>query len=429
MKILILSSWGGGTSLGWRLSKEGHDVKMWIKPHKGEKSHVGDGFVKKVDSWEPLKSWADLIITDDGGMGKLAQALKKEGKVVWGGDEWSDEIELDRGKGQKTLKDVGMTISPSKEFTSLDEGLNYVKSNPKRYVVKPSGPIQDEKALTYCGKEANGSDMISMLEQYKAKWASKITKFELQEFQKGIEVGISGFFNGTDFVEPIEISFEHKKLMNGNIGPASGEMGTSMVWMGKKKIYKQSIGLMVNLLKEHKYTGYIDINCIATEKTLWPLEFTTRFGYPTIHLKMETIKGNMGNWMFDVARGIKKNFPISNPYSICVVVATPPYPFESEELYKKYSEDQEIIFREKDRQGIWPGEVLRDEKNKWFITGNGGFSVICTGSGKSIKDAQKMAYSRVEKITLPNMMYRTDIADETKEQLEKLDSWGYFKSL
>jgi phosphoribosylamine--glycine ligase len=214
--------------------------------------------------------------------------------------------------------------------------------------------------------------------------------------------------------------------MAGNIGPNSGEMGTSMVWMNKNRIYKESIGKIVELLKKNNYTGYFDINCIADDKNLWPLEFTTRFGYPTIQLKMETIKGNMGDWMLKIVKGEKANFQISNPYSICVVMATPPYPFTSKEIYKKYSEDQEVIFKAKDRTGIWPGEVQRDKNNIWYLTGESGFSVIVTGQGKSIKESQDMAYKRVESVIIPNEMHRIDIGDKTEENLKKLNSWGWF---
>lgn len=424
MNILILSQWGGGTALGWRLTKEGHRVIMWIK-NKDYKT-VGDGFIKKTPEWESLAPKSDLIIIDDSGLGKISEELKNKGYPVWGGTHWSDEIENDRGLGQKTLKDVGMTTIPSNEFTDLNKGIEFVKAHPGRYVVKPSGPIQDEKALSYCGKDEDGQDMISMLEHYKAKWAAKITKFELQEFKKGIEVAISAFFNGKEFVEPIEISCEHKKLMPGNSGPSTGEMGTSMIWMNKNKIYKESIGRMAGLLQKNKYTGYIDINCISEEKTLWPLEFTTRFGYPTIQLKMETIKGNMGEWMKKIVSGENATFKVSNPYSICVVMATPPYPFSSKDIYKKYSEDQEIIFGMKDRTGVWPGEVQRDKDNKWYLTGESGFSVIVTGQGKSIKESQDMAYKRVDAIIIPNEMHRIDIGDKTQENLKKLNSWGWF---
>lgn len=421
--ILMVSSEGNSCSLGWRLTKEGHSVLMWIKEKQYER--VGDGFVKKTPKWEGLKATSDLIIFDDTGFGKICDELRKEGKRVWGGCEWSDQIELDRFKGVETFKQIGMTTIPSKEFTRLEEGLAFVKAHPGRYCVKLSGKISEEKALTYVGKEENGLDMISILENYKAKWAAKIDKFELQEVKDGIEVAIGGFFNGNDFVEPILVNFEHKKLMPGDIGPASGEMGTSAVWMRKNKIYKESLGRCVALLKEHKYVGYFDINCIAEGKILWPLEFTSRFGYPTTQLKLETMKVDLGDWMVKMASGSKEGFDVFNPYTICVVMGTPPYPFTSKELYQKYGEDQEILFVSKDKRGFWPGEARREE-DQWYVTGENGWTLIVAAGGNSIQEAQKKTYSRIKNVIIPHSFWRNDIGSRTEERLKILHSNGWF---
>jgi phosphoribosylamine--glycine ligase len=37
---------------------------------------------------------------------------------------------------------------------------------------------------------------------------------------------------------------------------------------------------MAPLLREGGYVGYINVNLIANDEGLWPLEFTSRFGYP-----------------------------------------------------------------------------------------------------------------------------------------------------
>jgi phosphoribosylamine--glycine ligase len=58
--------------------------------------------------------------------------------------------------------------------------------------------------------------------------ADRIKEFQLQRRIMGVEVVAGAFFNGKDFIHPICVNFEHKKLFPGDIGPSTGEMGTSM---------------------------------------------------------------------------------------------------------------------------------------------------------------------------------------------------------
>jgi len=426
MNILIISEWGGGLSLGWRMKHEGHKVKMSI--HDPKWRNVGTGMIDILDDYNSSLNWADLVICDDGNMGKIAEELRKKGHLVWGGTEFTDKWESDRRLGQDILKQAGMDILPNETFKSVEEAIAFVKSHPSRYVVKPDGKIQDEKALTYVGKDENGTDLIAVLEHYK-RYGSKIASFQIQKFVKGIEVACSGFFNGKDFIEPIEVSFEHKKFMDGDIGPATGEMGTSMIWSDKQtRLYRESIERIVPYLVEEGYIGYCDINCIATPEHLYPLEFTTRFGYPTIQLKMETISGDIGELFYEISSGVDHKFPVKSKSSICVVLATPPFPFKSPEVYKKQSEDTLVIFAEgtlpDPSKGIWPLGV-RQENNKWLLAGADGGDLIVCGSGDTIDTSRSEAYSRVSSIILPNVMYRTDIGSKTNSQLKDLKDWGW----
>ena len=51
----------------------------------------------------------------------------------------------------------------------------------------------------------------------------------IQKKVEGVEIAVARFFNGSDWVGPIEINVEHKDLFNGNLGPKTGEMGT-LLW-------------------------------------------------------------------------------------------------------------------------------------------------------------------------------------------------------
>ncbi len=223
MKFLFVTYEALSADLAWQLKKEGHEVKFYC--HDQPEKDVGDGFVEKVEQWEPLKDWADVIVMDDIGFGSKADQLRSEGKLVVGGSAYTDKLELDREFGQQELKASGVNTLPSWNFDDFDKAIALVKEKPDRYVIKPSGEAQNEKELLFAGQDEDGKDVLSVLEHYKANWSKKIKAFQIQKFAEGVEVAVGAFFNGKDFIYPINTNFEHKRLFPSEIGPSTGEMG------------------------------------------------------------------------------------------------------------------------------------------------------------------------------------------------------------
>jgi phosphoribosylamine-glycine ligase len=776
MKFLFVTNESLSADLAWQLKKEGHEVKMYCHG-QGEKD-VGLGFFEKVDEWEPLKDWADVIILDDIGFGNKAEQLRGEGKFVVGGSPYTDKLELDREFGQSELNSVGVDVLPSWNFTSFDEAIEFVKKNPDRYVLKPSGKAQNEKELLFIGQEADGKDILQVLEHYKANWSKKIKEFQMQKFAEGVEIAVGAFFNGKEFIMPVCVNFEHKRLFPGELGPSTGEMGcydektevltksgwkpfkevtktdsictlnpatheieyqipkalvvfshhkkmiaiknrsidilvtpdhnmyietqqdykkkrnrfrfvrakelqsqslvtrtgkwlgeeksvfilpsvmvtdtgrtqrqvqetgtmeipmdiwlrflgvwlsdgftnkrpgegfgsyavgiskeqcpqrdeiremlkqfpvrfaeddreflcydkrlgeylskfggapekfvpdivkelsprqiriflewfakgdatqmahgfrifytssrrladdiqelllkigrvglvksrtrearrwivnhfadssrpqfeviervrkltswldrrdmtsvdydgkvycatvenhvmyvrrngkpywcgnTSMYWTRNNPVFERTLLRMKDKLIASKYVGYIDINCIVNNKGIWPLEFTARFGYPTISIQMEGVTSDWGPFLSDIARGNDAQPKTKKGYQVGVVVAIPPWPFEDEKAFKKYSEGATILFRRQALDGIHIGEVKLEEGD-WHIAGNSGYALVVTGSGPTMSDAIEKAYQNVSNVMIPNMFYRRDIGQRWTRESDKLLSWGY----
>src|SRR5207247_7927562 len=142
----------------------------------------------------------------------------------------------------------------------------------------------------FVGHEEDGKDVVAILERYKKGWSTKVKRLQVQRFIAGVEVAVGGYFNGQDFIMPVCINFEHKRLFAGEIGPSTGEMGTAMFWTQDNLIFRNTLAKMAPKLKDNRYVGYIDINCIANGRGIYPLEFTSRFGYPTINIQMEGVQ-------------------------------------------------------------------------------------------------------------------------------------------
>jgi phosphoribosylamine-glycine ligase len=773
MKFLFVTTEALSVDLAWQVKKEGHEVKFYVQS-QNEKD-VGNGFVDKVDSWEENKDWADVIIFDDIGYGSTADKLRAEGKHVVGGSAYTDKLENDREFGQEELKSVGVPTLPSWNFTLFEEAIDFVQKNPERYVIKPSGRAQSEKELLFVGQEEDGKDVLQVLEHYRKNWSSKIKVFQIQKYASGVEIAVGAFFNGKEFVTPINVNFEHKRLFPKNIGPSTGEMGcyddqtevltksgwklfkdvtyadeictlnpstenfefqrpsaivsfnhhdklvsiknraidilvtpdhnmfvesqqdaklrrnrfkfvkarnlesqslvkrtgkwvgnevamftlpsvalghyegrqvvmhetgpidipmdtwvsffgiwladgytsgksgtstvgiaqktspksekidrllsrlqfkfsatreqfvchnvqlatflsqfgnapekfvpdfvkalsprqigiflewfalgdgtnmrnnfrifytssrkladdiqelllkvgrvglvksrhrpgkrwivdhfadasrvqyeviervkkvnswidrrdtsvveyagtvycamvrnhvmyvrrngkplwcgnTSVLWSRSNPVFESTLGKMKEKLAASGYVGYVDINCIANGKGILPLEFTSRFGYPTISIQMEGVTSEWGTFLSDIALGKETQLKTKKGYQVGVVIAIPPWPFEDEKAFRKYSEGATILFKKPNLAGIHIGEVKLEEDD-WHIAGKSGYALVVTGSGASMSDAIEEAYKNVKNVMIPNMFYRDDIGQRWFKDVDMLLSWGYF---
>ena len=425
-KFLFVSYDGFIGDIAWILTKEGHQVKYFIESM--DNRDIADGFVEKSEDWQADVEWADVIVFDDVlGQGQEAKRLRDNGKHVIGGTPYTDMLEDDRSFGQEVLKKLGINIIPYKTFSSFEDAIRYVEQNPGRYVIKPSGEAQNLKGLLFVGEEDDGKDVVQVLDDYRQAWAHRIPAFQLQKRAVGVEIAVGAFFNGKEFMSPINENFEHKKLFPGNLGPSTGEMGTAMFWSEANRLFNQTLRKLEGKLAEERYVGYIDLNCIVNANGIYPLEFTARFGYPTIFIQQEGITMPMGEFFYGMATGALKNFKTRSGFQVGVRIVVPPFPFNDPETFKVKSKDSVIHFK-KPTDGVHIEDV-KLLNGEWVITGTSGVVLVVVGTGYTMKQAQQQVYTRIKGIIIPHMYYRTDIGDRWFEDADRLHNWGYLRGM
>jgi phosphoribosylamine--glycine ligase len=242
----------------------------------------------------------------------------------------------------------------------------------------------------------------------------------------GVEIGVGAFFNGKEFMYPININFEHKKLFPGELGVATGEMGTTMFWSGPNKLFNSTLKKLEDTLRREGYVGYIDINCIVNGNGIFPLEFTSRFGYPTISIQMDGMVTPIGDFFYQMASGGSNQFKVKTGFQIGARVVVPPFPYKDPATFAAFSRDAAIVFKKPMPEGIHIEDV-KLVNGEWLITGGSGVALIVTGLGQTMKEAQKQMYARISNILIPNMYYRTDIGNRWAEDSDKLHAWGYLR--
>lgn len=426
-KFLFVSWEASSGDLAWKIKNEGHEVKCYIKDVTDEY----DGFLEKIDDWKKYVDWADVVVFDDVGFGKEVESLRKAGKAVIGGSVYTDKLEEDREFGQSEMKRLGMLTLPSWDFDDYEKALQFIKENPGRYVYKPSNFTSAnlftsgdlKRGLLFTGKEEDGKDLYEIIEQNKKVLSKKVKQFQLQKHANGVEVGASAFFNGEKFITPILVAFEHKRLFPGELGSMTGEMGTSMFWTEPNKLFKETTGKMEEDLKKTGYVGYIDINCIVNGRGVYPLEFTTRFGYPTISIQQEGVLSDWGELLHTIANHQDYQLKTKRGFQVGVVCVVPPFPYHDPvqlEIYK----DLSVLLKKQNLEGIHLGDI-KSVDGIWRVAGDSAYVLVITGSGSTMEEARKQTYSRIDNVILVNMFYRTDIGATWAEDSDKLQTWGY----
>ena len=430
MRILIISHECDSIDLARRLVLEGNEVKFYCNSPGYERVGLGFG-IKKVRDWKRELSWVGkdgLIIFDYTGFGKTQDELRQQGYAVVGGSAGADRLELDRDYANAVLQDHGLNTVPLYHF-SLPTAIKYIKEHEGPWVIKHNGYV--DKTLTYVGKLADGRDVLDILKSYRNECRTVV----IQKKVEGVELAVARFFNGKDWLGPIEMTMEHKKLFPGDLGPKTGEMGTLM-WFDDNEnnlLFQQTLSRLKPFLSEINFKGKFDINCIINENGPIPLEVTPRFGYPAQEMNNALFRPPFGLFLKAAADGKKHSVKWRKGFGIVVQVAVPPFPYHC--INERYNPNGlKIYFADTMTDEDWCHIHFSDvsqRQNKsgekeYHIASPSGYVMCVTGIGTTVQAAQKKAYSLLGNIVIPKMFYRNDIGLKfiEKEQV-LLRKWGY----
>lgn len=436
MKLFLIDPYGHYVDFALRCLAQGHDVRYFLGPQdNNERDPLGDGLFNKVPTISGSMNWADLILVSDcSKYMKELEGWRNRGFPIFGANLEGASWELDRTKGVEILTKCGIECLPDVKFTNFDQAIAYQKEHwDERFVCKPCADVGKE--LSYVSKSAK--DMIFMLEYWK-RTIKKKCSFIFQEFCPGIEVAVGGWVGRNGFASYFLENFEHKKLMNGEKGPNTGEMGTVMKYVRaeESKLARELLLPVEAELIRCGYTGYIDVAVmVGTEGSrkgkLNPLEFTCRKGWPIFNIQ-QILYSDVVGWMKDLVEG-RDTFQPDPDIAAGILVAMPDFPYMKASLDKL--QGFPVWGVDKIRYNFHPvhmklGEGFDEKGKKIPMLVTAGTEVcVVTGCGKSVKQATEKAYKNLESIEMPNSpMYRTDIGDRLEAQLPVLQKYGYCTS-
>ncbi|MEO8550569.1 MAG: phosphoribosylglycinamide synthetase C domain-containing protein [Kofleriaceae bacterium] len=433
MRVLGIGNYNDLGSIYMRCASEGHDARVFIA-EEGSRD-VLRGLVPQEPDLEAAIAWAaaddHVILVEDSGWGAQQDAWRARGLHVLGSSMLGDRLEEDRAFGQQVLRDAGLHTLPTHTFESFTEAIEFVNATPCRYVLKFHGSDLPSNA-NYVGMRDDASDMLAVLAREQALYAADDEPepaFSLMAFVAGVETGLGAFFDGNDFVGPINLDWEHKRLFPGDLGELTGEMGTVVTYRGGEKLFAATLARVAPLLRSGHHVGYVNLNTIINADGIWPLEFTCRFGYPGFAILSALFHDDCARICRNVAAGTGASFTTHDGFAIGVVLTVPPFPYHHgyEELGKGQMIHLPRDLTDDERRHLHFGEVALD-RGALVTAGQVGYVMVVTGNGPTIAAARAAAYGLAGRIAIPNMRYRNDIGTSLEVRgLAELSKLGWYR--
>lgn len=418
-------------SLYLRLSQAGHEVKVAVSEPLARGTAAG--LVPRTDEWRSELDWirgagADGVILFEAvseGLGALQDELRRDGFNVVGGSAFGDRLENDRAFAQALLADLGFPAGHVREYRDGAEADAFLQANPGRYVLKFSGPGY-ASSDNYVGLRSDGLDVRAMLAARLRQQQGAEATFILMDHIEGVEMGIGAYFNGEHFLLPACLDWEHKRFFAGDMGELTGEMGTVATFDRSDGFFRSTLALIEPQLRAAGHIGYVNINTIVNEAGIWPLEFTSRFGYPG-YAVLEPLQATpWADLLGMMASGRGEQIATRPGFSTGIVVTTPPFPYSRKEVDEAIG--LPVLFDaavdDEDRRNFHPGEIGM-EAGQLVTSGLYGWTMVVTGTGPTIAASRQAAYRRAERVSIPNMRYRLDIGERLAGgEYDRLEALG-----
>lgn len=440
MRFAVYSIEGTSLSLCARLQDEGHDVLLYIKNNSAKLN--GDGIVPKTANIGQWRAWGlhdpqTVYLFDCTGAGDLADDLRKRGCLVVGGGKFMDRLEGDRSWAESNAASLGIKVPDHDVFSNIPAAMVAARKIDYECVFKTDKYL--EASTTYVAESAE--QMVQYLRGLQKRFGMG-GKCLLQRKIPGVALSTAAWFNGKTFLGPFEGTIEHKKLMNGDIGPNTG-CSFNSVWMYEDEYPAIAAALQWRALDSFfRHTqappGLYDINAlVASEDGEWGgageaffLEFTPRFGYDSEPTAQKLLEVDLAEFYYKLATGQLTRAPFTTKgqaYSIRVSV--PPYPYEHVEA--KSGKESCVGTEINGADGLWAGMfaaygVRENPQGEYEVSDPSGLVGIVATEGPSVEASDRECQAFLKKdLLIPNRQYRTDGATTVLEDAKSLAKLGF----
>lgn len=412
--ILLLGSGGREHAIAKKLAASERCGKLYIAPGNGGTSQEGENI--SLDENDPA---AVAAFAKEHGCGMVvigpeaplvagaADAVREAGIPCFGPGAEGAQMEGSKLFSKQLMERAGVPTAAYGSFTDEQAALDYVNAQGAPLVVKADG-LAAGKGVIVATELEQALDAVH--ECFSGAFGEAGNTVVIEEMLTGPECSLLAFTDGVT-VRPMATSQDHKRALEGDLGPNTGGMGVySPVPIVTPEEHETMVAIMHQTVEELHREGIDYRGCLYGGFMLTPagpkvLEFNARFGDPETQVILPRLQNDLVDVMLACAEQRLDEVELSwcDDWAVSVVLTSAGYPgsYEKGKVITGI-EDAEAL------DGVTVYHAGTREQDGQILT-NGGRVIDVTALGATFEDARNLAYAACEKIEFEGKTLRHDI--------------------
>lgn len=412
--ILLLGSGGREHAIAKKLAASPRCGKLYIAPGNGGTSQEGENI--SLDENDPA---AVAAFAKDHGCGMVvigpeaplvvgvADAVREAGIPCFGPGAEGAQMEGSKLFSKQLMERAGVPTAAYGSFTDEQSALDYVNAQGAPLVVKADG-LAAGKGVIVATELEQALDAVH--ECFSGAFGDAGNTVVVEEMLTGPECSLLAFTDGIT-VCPMATSQDHKRALEGDLGPNTGGMGVySPVPIVTPEEHETMVAIMHQTVEQLHREGIDYRGCLYGGFMLTPagpkvLEFNARFGDPETQVILPRLQNDLVDVMLACAEQRLDEVELSwcDDWAVSVVLTSAGYPgsYEKGKVITGI-EDAEAL------DGVTVYHAGTREQDGQILT-NGGRVIDVTALGATFEDARNLAYAACEKIDFEGKTLRHDI--------------------
>ena len=415
MKILVVGSGGREHALAWRLAQGIKIQKVYVAPGNAGtalEEGVENVNITAIPELIEFVKRENIEITVVGPEAPLAAGIvdkfHKEGLKIFGPTKAAAQLESSKDFAKRFMTRHHIPTAFFETFSDITAARAYVEKHGAPIVIKADGLAAGKGVVVAMSKDEAFAAIDMMLSDNKLGDAG--ARVVIEEFLSGEEASFIVMVDGKN-VLPLATSQDHKRLLDGDLGPNTGGMGAySPAPVVTPEVHARALReVILPVVRGMEsegitYTGFLYAGLmISPDGSLKVLEFNCRMGDPETQPIMLRLKSDFSIIVEHAVNGTldKVEAEWDRRTALGVVMAAANYP----DTPRKGDVITQQPMQLEDAHVFHAGTALQNGK----VLTNGGRVLCVVALGDMVKVAQKHAYEIADSIHFDGCQMRRDI--------------------